>query len=145
MKIIRLQSHDLPYLTELVNLFEEVFEIENFRMPDPDYLQKLLERPGFFVFVALNENKIIAGLTAHELPSCYFQSSEIYLYDLAVKNEFQRQGIGRKLLEALSAFCKQNNYPEFFVQADIEDQHALEFYRSTGGIAEEVIHYSYKC
>jgi aminoglycoside 3-N-acetyltransferase I len=134
---------DLVAFSELIKLFETVFEWENFRMPEKDYLQNLLTQKNFFVFVAFHEQNVIGGLTAYELPSYYKQSSEIYLYDLAVKTEFQRKGIGRALLEALGHFCNEQNYTGFFVQADIEDQHALDFYQSTGGQASEVIHYTY--
>ena len=77
------------------------------------------------------------------MPSTYFEANEVYIYDLAVAKEYQRKGIGKKLLGELANICKQNGESEFFVQADIDDEHALEFYRSTGGVAEEVIHFSY--
>jgi aminoglycoside 3-N-acetyltransferase I len=144
LQVRQLTPQELSLFKELVILFEEVFEMKDFKMPQDQYLQKLLSKNNFFVFVAIKENKIVGGLTAYELPSYYTNSSEIYLYDLAVKNKFQRKGIGRKLLESLSAFCKENNYQGLFVQADAEDKQALEFYQSTGGISEEVIHYSYK-
>jgi aminoglycoside 3-N-acetyltransferase I len=144
LHVRQLNPQEISLFKELVILFGEVFEMKDFKMPQDQYLQKLLSKNNFFVFVAMKENKVVGGLTAYELPSYYTGSSEIYLYDLAVKNEFQRKGIGRKLLESLSSFCKENNYQEFFVQADVEDKHALGFYQSTGRIPEKVIHYSYK-
>jgi aminoglycoside 3-N-acetyltransferase I len=86
---------------------------------------------------------VVGGLTAHILPSYYSSSSEVYLYDLAVKTSFQRKGIGKKLLLALTAYCRENNYKAFFVQADEADSHALEFYSATGGSPEKVVHFNY--
>ncbi len=51
--------------------------------------------------VAKYEEDIIGGLTAHELPSTYFEANEVYVYDLAVHPNFQKKGIGRRLIEEL--------------------------------------------
>lgn len=139
----RLGSIDLPYLKALIRVYEEVFEMENFTLPSDSYLQTLLRRDGLMFFVAMFEGKVIGGLTAHVLPSVYFESAEVYIYDLGVKTSFQRKGVGRKLMASLSEYCKEQGYKEIFVQADLADQHAMDFYQATGGQAERVVHYSY--
>jgi aminoglycoside 3-N-acetyltransferase I len=97
------------------------------------------------VFVAKEKKVIIGGLTAYILPSYYSDSSEVYIYDLAIKKNFQRKGIGKKLLQSLKAYCGQNEYKVLFVQADVTDAYALNFYQSTGGIPQKVIQFSYLC
>jgi len=133
----------LRELTLLVQLFKEVFEMNDYRAPEEPNLQQLLDNKNFLVFVAMHENAIIGGLTAYILPSYYSRSSEVYIYDLAVKSSFQRNGIGKNLLDELAAFCRKNNYQQFFVQAHEGDAHALDFYRATGGSPEKVIHFNY--
>lgn len=139
----QLGSIDLPYLKALICIYEEVFEMENFTLPSDSYLQTLLQREGLLFFVATLEGNVVGGLTAHVLPSVYFESSEVYIYDLGVKTSYQRKGIGRKLMASLSDYCKAQGYKEVFVQADLVDQHAMDFYQATGGQAERVVHYSY--
>ena len=39
--------------------------------------------------------------------------------------------------------CRQKGVAEVFVAASEEDTHALDFYRSTGGAAEKVVHFTY--
>jgi aminoglycoside 3-N-acetyltransferase I len=112
-------------------------------MPDETYLAGLLARPGFLVFVARTAEAVIGGLTAYTLPSYYVESSEVYVYDLAVTTGFQRKGAGRKLMEALADYCRTHRIREFFVQADAPDEHALKFYSALGGIPEQVVHYNY--
>jgi hypothetical protein len=46
---------------------------------DHTYLQKLLKRPSFIVFVAIKENEIIGGLAAYELPM-YYGNIQKYLF-----------------------------------------------------------------
>jgi len=140
----RLITGDIKEFTEVLGVFEDVFEMRDFQLPGDDHLATLLSREDFIVYVALSENAVVGGLTAYILPSYYSQSSEVYLYDLAVKTSHQRKGIGKKLLNALTEYCHQNGYKEFFVQADEADTHALDFYRSTGGSAEKVTHFTYR-
>ena len=143
IEITILQKEDLKKLTELIKLYEDVFEMKNFIMPSEQYLQSLLDRNGVTFLVAIKDEKIIGGLTAHDLPSTYFEANEVYVYDLAVAKDHQCKGIGKNLLAKLAEICKKKGESEFFLQADIDDEHVLEFYRSTGGIPEKVIHFSY--
>ncbi len=142
--IKQLTVGDNAEFVQMLRLFENVFEMQDFQMPGEDYLTSLLVRKDFIVFIAQHESTIVGGLTAHVLPSYYFESSEVYIYDLAVETTFQRKGIGKKLLLAVTEYCRLHSCKEFFVQADEPDTHALEFYRSTGGTAEKVVHFNYK-
>ena len=139
----KLEIGDLRCLTELIKVYEEVFEMEDFTLPAAQYLQSLLEKETVIFYVAMIDKRVVGGLTAHVLASTYFSSSEVYIYDLAVQTEFQRKGIGRQLINSLKEYCANLHLKEVFVQADLEDRHAIDFYRATGGIAESVVHFSY--
>jgi aminoglycoside 3-N-acetyltransferase I len=141
--IKQLTAADISNFKEMLLLFEDVFEMTDFKMPSDTYLQALLTRADFLAFAAIHRGIIVGGITAHVLHSYYYQSAEVYIYDLAIKTEHQRKGFGKMLLEAVKSYCKQNNYNAIFVQADEADQHALDFYRSTGGHAVKVVHYTY--
>jgi aminoglycoside 3-N-acetyltransferase I len=146
-----ISSFQIEYLTKelvadfeaLVNLFNMVFEEES-KIGSEVHLLNLLSRENFIALAALTENEVVGGLTAYELPMYYSDSSEIFLYDLAVKPEYQRMGIGKGLLQALKDHCRENEIKEFFVMAHEEDEHAVEFYRSTGGKSEKVINFVYE-
>ncbi len=141
--IVKLTYQDRGKFLELIRVFEDVFEMRNFLMPDEDYLQELLGKNDFLIFVALLDNKVVGGLTAYTLQQYYSKRPLVYIYDLAVKTEFQRQGIGTLLIASITSYCKEIGVEEVFVQADLEDDYALEFYRSTGAIAEQVVHFNY--
>jgi ribosomal protein S18 acetylase RimI-like enzyme len=124
-------------------LYEEVFEMTDFKMPPAAYLQTLLEKEHIIFYVALADEEVIGGLTAYVLNSVYFAAAEIYIYDLAIEKAHQRRGIGTRLIAELKNYCAQLGHKEVFVQADLEDQHAVDFYHKTGGLPENVIHFSY--
>ncbi|WP_100614748.1 GNAT family N-acetyltransferase [Confluentibacter citreus] len=140
-----LHSNNLEELKELISVFANVFEMENFKQPHEEHLQKLLNKQTFFAVIAKNNNKLIGGLSVYVLDQYYSQKPLAYIYDLAVLTEYQRKGIGKKLIEFTNNYCKQQGFEEVFVQADKVDDYAIDFYRSTKPTHEEqVVHFCYK-
>ncbi|HXA00950.1 MAG TPA: GNAT family N-acetyltransferase [Cytophagaceae bacterium] len=143
-QIKRLGVQDVSILKRLLHLFQEIFEMEKPVITNESYLQKLLGKTDFIAYVVICENEIAGGLTAYELPMYYSEYSEVFIYDIAISPEFQRKGLGRKLLSTLKEYCRQNGIREIFVAANEEDAHAVNFYKSTGGRAERVVHFNYE-
>ena len=143
IQIKRLDKQDVLIFQKLIQLFNKVFETENAEVTKETYLEKLLENPCFIAYAIIYKDEIIGGLTAYELAMYYSESSEVFIYDIAVKPGFQQNGLGKKLLFALKEYCSQNRIKEIFVAVNEEDKHALAFYRSTGGEEENVVHFNY--
>lgn len=97
------------------------------------YLDGLLGRADFWVLAAFIDEQIVGGLTAHSLPMTRVEASEIFIYDIAVRADYQRRGIGRRLLTDLLRAATVNGVLDLFVPVDNEDTHALDFYRALGG------------
>ena len=144
LKIKRLSKSDLPTFKLLINLFNIVFEEDQPMIGSDANLSKLLGDHHFTAIVALYEHEVVGGLTAYELPMYYSDSSEMFLYDLAVKPAYQRKGVGKRLIQNLKEYCNRNRIKEFFVLAHEEDEHAIEFYRATGGKSENVVNFLYE-
>jgi len=141
-EIKQLVKEDLSTFKSLINLFNAVFE-EKPAIGNDAHLIKLLDTKSFIAMAAISENEVVGGLTAYGLPMVYSDRSEIFLYDMAVKLEYQRMGIGKGLIQSLKDYCTRNGVKEFFVMAHEEDKHAVEFYHSTGGKSERVINFLY--
>ncbi|MBB5437978.1 ribosomal protein S18 acetylase RimI-like enzyme [Pedobacter sp. AK017] len=137
------KTKDVAHFDALIRLFEEVFEMKDFVMPPADHLERLLARDDFFVFVVLRDGEVIGGLTSYTLRQYYSTSPLVYIYDLAVATAYQRKGIGKMLIAAIQNYCKNIGVEEVFVQADVADDYALDFYRSTGATGEDVVHFYY--
>ena len=137
------RTQEFDHFYALIRLFEEVFEMKDFVMPPVDYLKKLLDRDDFFVFVAVSDGRVVGGLTSYILRQYYSTSPLVYIYDLAVAPEYQRKGIGKMLITEIQSYCKDIGVEEVFVQADVADDYALDFYRSTGARGEDVVHFYY--
>jgi aminoglycoside 3-N-acetyltransferase I len=107
---------------------------EEGRSPLPHgYVDRLLARDDFWAFVAVSGREIVGGLTAHTLPMTRAERSEMFIYDVAVRPDYQRQGVGRHLMTAVRNAARARGIDDVFVAADEDDAHALDFYRSLGG------------
>ena len=71
IQIEKLKGNDINTFTQLIRLFEEVFEMKNFTVPNQKYLQQLLVKDDFLVFVAVAGNNVVGGLTAYILQQYY--------------------------------------------------------------------------
>lgn len=97
------------------------------------YVGELLARADFWAIAAIDGDEVVGGLTAHTLPMTRAEAAELFIYDLAVRPDRQRQGIGRMLVAHLVAEAAGAGIGVVFVPADDGDEHALDFYRSIGG------------
>ncbi len=143
INVKQLGKDDVVVAQNLFLLLQEIFDVENVKITSASYTEKLLENSNIIVFAAEHQEEIIEGLTAYVLPMYHSESAEIYIYDIAVKPKFQRIGVGKKLLATLSEYCRQNEIKEMFVQANEEDEHALDFYRSMHYKEAKVAHFTY--
>ena len=140
----QLGASKLDLFVKCIRLFEEVFEMKDFLMPPMDHLRSTLSDPSFICIVATEGEEVVGGLTGYRLTQYYSEKPLLYIYDLAVKAELQRCGIGQELIRFTNNYAKQNGFEEVYVQTDRDEPHAVNFYHKTPFHGkEEVIQFSY--
>ncbi|MCC6540353.1 MAG: GNAT family N-acetyltransferase [Bryobacterales bacterium] len=137
IEVRKLTVGDIAPAREVFRVMAEVFETRAEPLSD-GYLTQLLGRGGFWAYGAWVNGHVAGGLTAHTIPLTRAEQAEILLYDIAVSPEYQRQGIGRRLVAALRGQAADAGVGVVFVPADNEDTHALDFYHALGGAAAPV-------
>lgn len=130
----------------LLAVFSKVFEWGEEKYPGREYLAKLLDNTSFLAITAKSGIEIIGGLTAYILDSYKEQVSNIYIYDLAVKEDFRNRGIGKSLISFLIEYSKRNNIRDIFVDTEqIDNEDAIAFYRRTSFDSEvKVLQYTFE-
>ena len=148
MQIInrKLVKDEVKKASELFDLYVAVFaqDSQSFIAPNILYLEQLLQKENILLYVAEYEGKVVGGLTAYVLPSIHREDNEIYIYDLAVASQHQRQGIGSNLVKYLFEDLKKQNVKYVYVQADKVDDEAIAFYKKLGGKQEDVYHFDFE-
>lgn len=131
MRVKRLTTGDREQARALFIMMAEVFAEGDGHLSD-SYLDRLLGREEFWAIAAFAGDHIVGGVTAHTLPMTRTESLEVFIYDIAVREDHQRQGVGRSLVTALREAAAVAGIQSLFVPADNEDLHALDFYRALG-------------
>jgi aminoglycoside 3-N-acetyltransferase I len=143
---------DAGTLRELNRVFAVAFEDSAkhlSRPPSDAYLRRLLAQSQFIAVAAIEaqttgHTQVVGGLIAYQLEKIEQETSEIYLYDLAVAEPFRRRGIARELIGKLREVAHGLRAKVIFVQADREDLPAIELYKSLsvpGAEPEEPFHF----
>jgi aminoglycoside 3-N-acetyltransferase I len=138
-----LRPTDLPILKGLLAAFGEAFdEIDTYQaaVPTDAYLEGLLGKSHFIALAALHGDEVVGGLAAYQLEKFERARSEIYIYDLAVREAHRRRGIATALIRNLQQIASERGAYVIFVQADRGDAPAIRLYESLG-TREDVHHF----
>ena len=134
---------DVSAMREMVALFEAAFEVDDepSELPLSDgYLRQLLAGEMFVAVGSFVGGRVVGGVTGYVLPMARKPKCEFYIYDVAVDAAFRRQGIATEMLEELKKHLKARGIDTIFVQADEEDDPAVQLY-SRLGKRREVVHF----
>ncbi|MHA7303706.1 GNAT family N-acetyltransferase [Arthrobacter sp. TMN-49] len=142
LHVRRLVRGDEAVAATMFAMMAAVFEGDSEPLSEK-YLQGLLGGDSFWAIAAFDGADVVGGLTAHTLPMTRSPSSEVFIYDLAVREDHQRQGVATQLVSELRTAAAQRGIHEVFVPADNEDRGALDFYRAQGAAASPVTFFTF--
>lgn len=139
-----LKGQETNDFIELINIFSNVFKMKSFKMPKSIYLENLLSKPDFKVLVAKYNNRVVGGLTVYILHNYFSTNPTAYIYDVGVMTDYQRQGIGKKIIAYLVKYCKENGFENAYVEAETADIEAVNFYKTTSASSLlQATHFTY--
>ena len=123
-------------IDDLVELLGALFFIEADFNFDTEKQRRglclLLAASTACVLVAEYENAVIGMCTAQTLISTAQGGRVGLVEDVVVKEVFRSRGVGRRLLNALEAWCKARGFTRIQLLADQNNSAALGFYDKAG-------------
>ena len=143
--IRRVTSKDVAHMRRMLAMFGAAFEDDATYCnapPSDIYLRNLLDRADFVALAALQEGAVIGGLAAYVLNKFEQERSELYIYDLAVAEQYRRLGVATALIARLRIIAKELGAYVIYVQADPEDAPAVALYAKLGR-REDVLHFDF--
>lgn len=134
-EIKKLAPSEISLAHELILLFG--FDDENRSLPSVEYTTQMLSRNDFHVIVALEDGKLIGGLTAYEMTMFKRETTEMFLYEIEVESAHRQKGVGKALIGFLKQICSDKGFVEMFVGTEKDNTAARALYAATGGKADE--------
>jgi ribosomal protein S18 acetylase RimI-like enzyme len=111
------------------------------QLPTLQHIQNFLAQDTNYLIIATDGDLPVAFLTAYRMPMLGSVGSMVYLFEINVMPAYQRQGIGKGLINLLKAECQTTNVAEIWVGTENDNVAAKQLYTSTGGIC----HYPDSC
>jgi aminoglycoside 6'-N-acetyltransferase I len=122
----------------LLNVAEDVFDDELVA----DRIEKFLNEQNHILMVACLNGRVIGQLTA--MVHLHLDSpDEVYIDNLGVTPQHQRQGVATKLIERMLDICRELGCQNVWVATDLDNKAAAALYRQTGAVGETVSMFSY--
>ena len=104
-------------------------------LPERVASDRFLSTPGHHLLIAYEDDQPAGFVSGVEL-SHPDKGTEMFLYELAVAEPFQRRGIGKALVNALLEIARERACYDMWVLTDADNEAALATYRTTGTTAE---------
>ena len=141
--IKKLNKSEVQLAKQFIHQWFEDDEPSSSFLPSNNYIKTNLAKDDSHVYVAIENGKVVGGLTAYEIPMFYREEAEMFLYEIGVDKDHRRKGIARSLIEALKKTCILKGIKEIFVGTSMENHAARRLYESTGGNVEVSPWYNY--
>jgi ribosomal protein S18 acetylase RimI-like enzyme len=94
----------------------------------PSAARRFLADPAVLFWVAREGTEIAGFLYCLMVPLRSSDEQELLLYEIGVRTQWRRRGVGRRLLDHMEGWMRTNGVGEVWVCAD--NQAAVNFYRA---------------
>ncbi|QUL37568.1 GNAT family N-acetyltransferase [Erythrobacter sp. JK5] len=142
----RLGPGDLAGYRTMNAVFSEVFEEpENYadRPPGDSHARAWLANANNIAILAEAGGKTVGALAGYVLPKFEQERSELFIYDLAVRESHRRRGAATAMIEETRKIARNVGAWTVFVQADTtpEDEPAQALYRKLASSEITALHF----
>jgi ribosomal protein S18 acetylase RimI-like enzyme len=104
--------------------------------PTAEATERFLHSPGHHLLIGYLDGQPAGMITGVELTHPD-KGTEMFLYELGVREEFRRRGLGRALVAALARLAEDRGCYGMWVLTEDHNEPALRTYHAAGGTLEE--------
>ena len=129
---MQIKSYTNEYEKDVIELWERCGLTRPWNNPKLDIERKISINPELFLIGLINGRVIASAMGGYE-------GHRGWVYYLAVTPEYQRQGLGRKIMSALEAKLLEKGCSKINLQVRADNGDVVKFFESSGYKTEERI------
>jgi ribosomal protein S18 acetylase RimI-like enzyme len=109
----------------------------------PERLREYLAAPGHLMILAVDDGVVVGQCAAviHRHPD---KVTELYIDELGTAPSRQRQGIGRKMIDAMFEWGRELGCEESWLGTELDNVAANALYRAIHGRTDTMAYYEFK-
>lgn len=130
-------SDHIPEIYELLRKFASERGLSQSFKLTQDRLTHLFESHGLRALLIYDGAQIIGTITYYETISTFSGDTGLYIEDMYIRSDYQRKGIGKKLLDSMIDETKKQGYSKLEWQCAVDNPGAMEFYKKMGAVKDE--------
>lgn len=100
-----------------------------------DHAEQFLANSSNYLIIAESGDTLAGFLSAHKLARFKDTRQKMFIYEVDVAPQWQRQGVGRRLIESILEIARGEGVDTAFVFTDQRNGAARALYAATGGVA----------
>lgn len=116
----------------LDNVDDDVFDLP----VQPQLVRTFLANPANALVIARSEGQVI-GMASGFTYVHPDKPLSLFINEVGVSSRFQGQGIGRRLMQRMLTWAREQGCHEAWVATEVGNTPARRLYEKTGGIADE--------
>ncbi len=129
--IRRLQPGDEKIFRQILEEIKTTPDPPPAPLPDAS-LTTLLLREDVYLLAALSGERALGYLLAYRLPRLDRDCEMVCLYELEVRPDCRRQGVGSGMVRKMMAICRDERVYKMWVDAEVSNKAAIGLYSATG-------------
>ncbi len=135
LQIIRLTAADADLMT---NVAEDVFDTEVV----PSRLRAYLAEPVNLMIIAMDGDLVVgqAAAVIHKHPD---KPDELYIDEVGVSPDWRRQGIARRMMQALFALGAERGCQACWLATEVANRPARRLYQSFGQAGVKIVMFDF--
>jgi ribosomal protein S18 acetylase RimI-like enzyme len=124
------QPEDFEKISEVFDLYRQFYKKESDVDACKKYILERLKNEEARIFYIENEKECIGMTQLYITFDSLELGKKIVLYDLFVRSEHRKKGIGRLLMRAVKEYAKENNITGIELSTAITNKNAQALYES---------------
>lgn len=116
---------------------EAIVEVHGRSIESDDVLTSFLRDDNTLMFVALERDRVVGSVYGYRLRNPHTAKPQYYLYEVDVREDMRRRGIGLTLVDAFTEATRSVGACEAWVGTEAVNAPALSLYERAGYTIEE--------